>query len=130
VVEQIQFFWEVKYHLSLVLKISLVVAGEIKEGVDFEEVVSSQEITYEIIENDMEDGVLKIGFKGKEKVAWKVTADQIKKVIIGMDQNAFQKYINEDMKGKIKDGEVELWPLWVKKIPQREDRVFVEIKYE
>lgn len=110
--------------------IAKVVAKEIKEGVDFEEIVSSQEITYEVLENDMENGVLKIGFQGKEKVAWKVTADEIKKSVMGMDQNDFQKYIEEEMKGKIKDGKAELWPLWVKKIPQREDRVFVEIKYE
>ncbi len=110
--------------------IAKVIAEEIKEGVDFEEVVSSQKIDYEVIENNMESGVFKISFEGKEKVAWKVTADQIKKAVIGMDQNAFQKYISEDMKGKIKDGEVELWPLWVKEIPQREDRIFVEIKYE
>jgi hypothetical protein len=110
--------------------IAKAIATKIKEGVEFEEVVSTQEIQYEILKNDIENGVMEVSFKGTEDVAWKVTADQIKEAVVGMDENSFQNYVGEQMGGKIKDGKVELWPFWVKKIPKREDRIFVEIKYE
>ncbi|HOK35087.1 MAG TPA: hypothetical protein PLL80_00820 [Candidatus Pacearchaeota archaeon] len=107
-----------------------IISSKVKDGVEFEEVVSSQEINYEILNNNINEGVIDLAFSGKEKIAWKITADQIKKEVAGLDENGFQKYIKENMKGKIMDGEAVLWPFWVNKIPQREDRIFIEIKYQ
>jgi len=106
-----------------------IISSKVKDGVDFEEVISSQEINYEILNNNINKGVIDLAFNGKEKIAWKITADQIKKEVAGLDENGFQKYIKENMKGKIVDGEAVLWPFWVNKIPQKEDRIFIEIKY-
>lgn len=109
--------------------IAKIISSKVKDEVDFEEIVSSQEIKYEVLKNDLEKGTLEVAFEGKEKIAWKVSADQIKKEVAGLDESGFQKYIEEDMAGKITDGTATLWPFWVKKIPQREDRIFIEIKY-
>jgi len=118
--------------------IANIILDRVKEGIEFEEVVSSLEVNYEVVESKIEKCTnvgeeiceMEIKFTGKEKVAWKVTADDVKKAILGEDEQSFEKYIKEDMKGKIERAELKLWPFWVNKIPQKENRVFIQVKYE
>ncbi len=107
-----------------------ILSTKIKENIEVEEVVSTQQINYKILENDIKNGIMEIGFEGKEKVAWKIPGDQIKKAIKGMKGEDFQKYIDKNMKGKIENATLKLWPFWVKKIPEREDRIFIKILYQ
>jgi len=117
--------------------IASIVSNKVKEGIEFEEVVSSLEVNYEILENKIEKCnveneicEMEIGLGGKEKVAWKVTGEEVKKDILGKDEKGFEKYIKEDMKGKIEQAELKLWPFWVNEIPQKENRVFIQVQYE
>lgn len=107
-----------------------VVKSKLEEGFEFEEVASTQNIEYKILKSDKEKEILEISFEGKEKVALKIEPGEIKKKIVGMNEEEFRKYIEEEMKDKVQDVEITFWPLWVSKIPEKEDRVFVEIKYE
>jgi len=117
--------------------IASIISNNVKEGIEFEEVVSSLEVDYEILESEIkkcniEDGTCKmeVGFQGKEKVAWKVTAEEVKTGILGKDEQGFENYIKEDMKGKIERAELKLWPFWVNSIPKKENRVFIQVEYK
>lgn len=110
--------------------ISQAITSKIKEGVEFEEIPSTQKINYEILNNDIKNEKMEVSFKGTEKVAWKVRADQIKKDLMGMSVDEFENYIKKGRKGKIANGTLELWPFWVNKIPIRENQVSIEIKYQ
>lgn len=116
-----------------------ILKDKIKEGVEFEEVVSSLKVEYEILENKIPDCLeklpegkceMKIKFKGKEKAAWKIEGEEIKTSLLGRGPTEFETYIKEDMKGKIEKAELILWPFWVNKIPQRKDRIFIKVQYE
>jgi hypothetical protein len=107
-----------------------IIADKVKDDIDFEEVISSQEIQYKVLQNNIDGGIIEISFEGKEKVAWKIDIDEIKKRIPGQDGIGFEKYIREDMVGKIEKADLKLWPFWVNKIPERESRIFIEVKYE
>jgi len=107
-----------------------VLLSKIKKNIEVEEVVSTQQVKYKILKNDIESGIMEIEFEGKEKVAWKITSEQIKKAIKGMSGEDFQKYVDENMKEKIENATLKLWPFWVSKIPEREDRIFVKIIYQ
>ena len=106
-----------------------IIAGKVKDNVEFEEVISTQEIQYKVLKNDVENGTAEISFEGKEKVAWRINAGEIKKELSGSEGVNFGDYIKEETKGKVENGHLELWPFWVTKIPEREDRIFIEIKY-
>ena len=117
--------------------IAEIVSDRVKEGIEFEEVVSSLEINYEILEKKIDncpnlqtECQMEIKFTGKEKVAWKVVTEDVRTAILGKDEQGFEKYVKEDMKGKIERAELKLWPFWVNKIPQKENRVFVQVQYE
>lgn len=110
--------------------IAEIVKGKIKENIDVKEVVSTQDIKYELLKMDIGKGEMKIGFEGNEKVAWEVVSQDIKDKVFGMKGSDFENYIEEDMKGKIKNGKLEFWPFWVNEVPQRQERVFIEVKYE
>lgn len=119
--------------------IAAILKDKIKEEVEFEEVVSSLKVEYEVLESKIqgcikempeEECQMEVKFKGKEKVAWKIEGEGIKMAILGKDPMEFEKYIREDMKGKIEKAELILWPFWVNKIPQRRDRIFIQVKYE
>lgn len=107
-----------------------IIAGKVKENIEFEEVVSTQEIEYEILKNDIENKTAEISFEGKEKVAWRIDLGEIKKEVYGLEGAGFKNYIKEKMNGKIKNGHLKLWPFWVSRVPEREDRVFLQIQYE
>ena len=107
-----------------------IIAGRVKENIEFEEIVSTQEIQYKTLKNDIENGVAEISFEGKEKVAWRIDLGEIKKEVYGMEGANFREYIREKMDGKIENGYLELWPFWVNKVSEREDRVFLRIQYK
>ena len=107
-----------------------IIAGRVKDNVEFEEVISTQEIQYKVLQSDIEKGIAEISFEGKEKVAWRIDMSEIKKEVSGLEGVNFGDYIKEKMKGKVKNGYLELWPFWVNKVPEREDRIFIEIQYE
>lgn len=110
--------------------IAEIVKNKIKEGIDFEEVISSQTVEYKILKSDQEKGLLEISFSGKEKVALKIEVNEVKEKALGMTGEEFRNYIEKEMGGKVKDAKIEFWPFWVSKIPQREERVSVLIKYD
>ena len=94
------------------------------------ELVKTQKIQYELLDVKNKENNLDISYGGSEKVAWKVDEGRIRKVVMGKTPAEFQKYLKEEMEGKIKDSEVVLWPFWVSRVPTRESRVKVTIKYE
>lgn len=114
-----------------------IVSTKVKEGIEFEEVVSTLEVNYEVLESQIkecntEDKAcqMEVSFEGRENVAWKVMADQVKESLLSKDEQGFEKYIKEEMQGKIEQAELKLWPFWVNSIPKRENRVFIKVQYE
>ncbi len=110
--------------------ISEIVKGEVKDGVEFQEVLSSQVVNYQISEAQGWTEAIHIEFKGNEKVAWKIDEEEVKQKIMGKTYEEFQKYIQEEMKGKIKDSNFVLSPFWTNRIPTRPERVKITVKYE
>lgn len=105
------------------------VSSRIKESVEFKQVVSSREINYELADKAIEQGKIIISFEGKENVAWKVTSRQIENKLLGMSAQKFKDYVKDDMKGKIENAKLKLWPFWVGEIPKQKNRVFIEVKF-
>jgi hypothetical protein len=110
--------------------ISNIVKNEVKDGIDFQEILSSQTINYQILDAKGWDNEIYIEFKGSEKVAFKIDEEEVKQKLMGKNYAEFQKFINEDMKGKIKNSNLVLQPFWVNRIPTRENRVNVKVEYK
>lgn len=110
--------------------ISNIVSGKIKEGIQFHEILETQNIEYKVSNKQASLEMLKISFDGDESVAWKVDENEIKKDVKGKNPEEFKKYITESTKGKIKDAQLTLWPFWVNKIPTRDDRIKIVIQYK
>ncbi len=110
--------------------ISKIIKSKIKEGVEFKEILETQKIEYSLLTKDKNVKKLEISFEGEEGVAQKIDESKIKKEIIGKNADQFKKYITEENKGKIKDAKLSLWPFYVERIPIKENRIFVEVKYK
>jgi len=110
--------------------ISNIVKNEVKEGIDFQEILSSQTIDYQILDAKGWDKEIYIDFKGKERIAFKIDEEEIKQKLMGKTYIEFQKFIDEEMKGKIKDSKLTLQPFWANRIPTKGSRVKVKVEYK
>lgn len=110
--------------------ISEIVKGEVKDGIEFQELLFTQVVNYQIVKAQGWTEALYIEFKGSEKVAWKIDEEEIKEKVMGKSEVEFQDFIKKEMEGKVKDSKLILSPFWVSKIPTRPERVKVKVQYE
>lgn len=122
--------WVLSFNEKDVQKIiSKIVSDQVEDGVPLYEILSTQEIKYELLKGNSILGTLDVLFSGKEKVAWKVDEDKIKSEVSGKTGEEFQNYIKKEFRGKVK-AELALGPFWVNKIPTKPDRVTIKVIYK
>ncbi|HZI95802.1 MAG TPA: hypothetical protein VFD40_01290 [Candidatus Paceibacterota bacterium] len=74
------------------------------------------ELEYLEFKTDFDDGTLKMLIKTNQMVCHKLSLDEIKQTIVGKSRGELDK-IFESNPG-IKEVEVKLWPLWIKRVPK------------
>jgi len=83
------------------------------------------ELEYSEFKADFNKGTLRMLINAKQTVCHKLSSDEIKKTIIGKNRKELDE-IFENNPG-IKEVEVKLWPLWIRKVPNSLKKINVFI---
>lgn len=110
--------------------IAQIIKNKIRKDIKPEEILSSQKVQYKVLECNIGQGFCRINFEGEQVISWKFMIQEIKEKIKGLNQEEYKRFIEKNIKNKIKKVITEFWPMWVNKIPERKDRIFIEVKYE
>ena len=79
------------------------------------------ELEYLELKTDFSQGTMKMSVKTNQIVCHKLSSEEIKQLIIGKDKEELNQ-IFEANPG-IKDVEVKLWPMWIRKVPNSLDKI-------
>jgi len=79
------------------------------------------ELEYLELKTDFSQGIMKMSVKTNQIVCHKLSSEEIKQLIIGKDKEELNQ-IFEANPG-IKDVEVKLWPMWIRKVPNSLDKI-------
>ena len=83
------------------------------------------ELEYLELKTDFSKGTMRISVKTNQVLCHKLSLDEIKQLVIGKDK----KELNQVFEANpgIKDVEVKLWPLWIRKAPNSLDKINIFI---
>ncbi len=79
------------------------------------------ELEYLELKTDFSKGTMRMSVKTNQVVCHKLSSEEIKQLVIGKDKKELNQ-IFEANPG-IKDVEVKLWPLWIRKVPNSLDKI-------
>ena len=79
------------------------------------------ELEYLELKTDFSKGTMRMSVKTNQVVCHKLSLEEIKQLVVGKDKEELNQ-IFEANPG-IKDVEVKLWPLWIRKVPNSLDKI-------
>lgn len=91
------------------------------------ELAGEPEISFSQAEFNLPEGQLFLPINIKQEVVWKIEPDKFKKQLAGKNKQEVE-YLLARQAG-INLTQVKLWPFWVKKVPDSENRIRIKIEY-
>jgi len=79
------------------------------------------ELEYLELKTDFSNGTMKMSVKTNQITCHKLSSEEIKQLVVGKDKDELNQ-IFEANPG-IKDVEVKLWPIWIRKVPNSLDKI-------
>ncbi len=79
------------------------------------------ELEYLELKTDFSKGTMRMSVKTNQVVCHKLSSEEIKQLVIGKDKKELNQIFGANL--GIKDVEVKLWPLWIRKVPNSLDKI-------
>ena len=83
------------------------------------------EISYTIVDMNLEKGTAKLACEVKENIAWEVDIKKIKQELAGKNEIEVRQYFTS--RTEIESAKIVFWPFWVKKIPSEEKKIKITV---
>ena len=83
------------------------------------------EISYTIVDINLEKGIAKLACEVKENIAWEVDTKKIKQELAGKNEIEVRQYLTS--RTEIESAKIVFWPFWVKRIPSKEKKIKITI---
>ncbi|MFC1721323.1 hypothetical protein ACFL0Z_00220 [Patescibacteria group bacterium] len=83
------------------------------------------EISYEIVDENINNGTIEVYYHARKSFARLVDKDQVKQEISGLGEAEIKALLSK--KEAVADVTIDFWPFWVKKAPTNINRIFVDI---
>lgn len=93
---------------------------------DREEKPESIKAEYKVISTDFNGGKLAINVNTSEETAYKIDSDELKKQLAGKSETEVRKFLKD--LPKVQSAKITLWPFWVRAIPERLERIDIDIQ--
>lgn len=79
------------------------------------------ELEYSELKTDFSQGTMKMSVKTNQIVCYKLSSKEIEQLIIGKNKEELNQIFRANP--AIKDVEVKLWPMWIRKVPNSLDKI-------
>jgi len=93
----------------------------IKEKDENYDYCQKPELEYLELKTDFSQGTMRMSVKTNQIVCHKLSSEEIKQLVIGKNKEELNQIFQ--VNPGIKDVEVNLWPMWIKKVPNSLDKI-------
>lgn len=86
----------------------------------------SVKVDYTVTSSDTKTGKLTLNVSASEEVAFIINADDLRKQLAGKSETEVRNFLKD--LPKVQSAKITLWPFWVRSIPQRLERITIDIQ--